>query len=159
MKENQQFKTIDLVTVVALLVSALGLTGWIMSKNFIQPDVAKAKLDAQILASQLISGGLHSLSKTSPKNRLEAERALASASKKIDVLGLQGKISHDPWGEPFHYRFVSSGKNAKTYVVVWSSGPNKRPETKDTEIHVNEAGVLVNAHFAGDDLGYTREVR
>ena len=135
MKENQQFNTIDSVSVLALVTGVVVLIGTIVSNAMTDRKEDRAKIRSEQLAMQILVGGYKSLSDS---KEITSERDLASAEK-LD-LRPDGRIGMDPWGRPYHYSMTLS-EDARLKVFVYSYGPNGEKETME--------GFRV----AGDDIG------
>lgn len=150
-KQFQQFKTLDVISVFALLGVVLAVVGHVFWSNMGDKKHAFAKKDMESLSGQLLAGGLNSL--PSAKN----ERSIASVpSLQIEKMGSEGKIGKDPWGEAFHYKVLHSKQ--KSYVVVISGGPDRQMQTDYTTIDIGPSGHVLGAKFLSDDVGYVRKV-
>jgi len=146
MEEKQGFTTFDTFSVVGLVVGVGMLVFSIVSSAMTSQNAVKAEVESQRIALQILGGGLqYSSSSAEP----QAVRGPANLS---DGLEVKGRMGIDPWGEPYYYR-VYSDVNGKKSVVVFSAGPDQKPDTNDNNFIVNSDGALVSAIFIGDDIG------
>jgi hypothetical protein len=154
MLENQQFKTTDAIVMMALLLSAAVVAGRIISSATSDSSVKMAHLQTQKIASQILSGRLEVIQ--SVRTSVE-DRKIASVDgekiRPLELLGPSGIISQDPWGQPLAYR-IWSGANGKTIAIVWSTGPDQRSDTSESDLSRQEKKMsLDGVHFGGDDIG------
>ena len=120
--KNQQFKTIDMVVLILMMVTLGGVTMGIIKHNQSQDPKAQAMRMAENISSQLLNldrkkfhtGGIDEEWKG---------RKPSSTSKMIKAvrLGPEGTIGQDPWGRPFLYRFVEHRPGHWTHLIVWST--------------------------------------
>jgi type II secretory pathway pseudopilin PulG len=85
-------------------------------------------------------------------------RGPASIESSINHLTLdQGQIGMDLWDHPYQYRLLKGADNQPSKILVWSLGPNGKPETSDETIESNRDHT--NPQFSGDDLGIMLTVK
>ncbi|MNL21352.1 hypothetical protein D3C87_1426390 [compost metagenome] len=76
---------------------------------------------------------------------------MPASAAPAEPLRTTGTMGTDPWGQPYHYRILSSSDAPKVRILVWSAGPNQKVETNALE---DEGQVLSHQpSYAGDDLG------
>lgn len=154
MLENQQFKTLDAIMMMVLLVAAAVVAGRLVSNATSDSSVKTAQLQAEKIASQILSGKLEVVQSNTA---VAGDRKIASIGNEkirpLDLLGPSGMISQDPWGQPLSYR-IWSAPNGKTIAIVWSSGPDKRSETSEVQLSRQEKkSSFEDVQFGGDDIG------
>lgn len=123
--KKQQFKTVDMVIVITVLVALGGVGIGIVRHNHTPDPTSRVQRMAENISSQLLNldrKKFHS----SLANASSGERDPSSdAQKSRSVrLGPEGIIGEDPWGQPFEYRFVEDSKGHWTHLIVWSRGPD-----------------------------------
>ncbi|MEQ1875841.1 MAG: hypothetical protein ABL958_04285 [Bdellovibrionia bacterium] len=84
---------------------------------------------------------------TSPLNA--TSRGPASEEQRLSSL--------DPWGKPYMARLMRNPYGIPTHLVIWSGGPNGRPDTASVESSAKVGAMAVI--FDGDDLGFITSVR
>jgi hypothetical protein len=123
--ENQTFKTLDVLFVFAVMVGIGFLVTSIVSQSQTQSPEDQARRMAENISAQLMN--------LSPSQLKLQDSAVGAGSRGpasvgptpgAHKLGPEGQIGVDPWGRPFHYRFVEDPKGAWSHLVVWSRGPD-----------------------------------
>lgn len=138
-EQNQVVKSLGVISTLLLLIvcGLIMAPVWNGSPN---ENDEKAMRRAEGLAYQVMD-----IHKAAQKN----SRTPASSSN-------DGHIGMDPWGQPYRYRVLknvakTTNENPKYNVVVWSSGPNKRADTRDANLDSDRDDF--DAKFDGDDVG------
>jgi len=129
-KENQHFRSDDLLLSVGAIFLMLSLTIPIMNRSVEGEKIHKAKREIRYMSVELMTS--HSTFGRDPASvwpQVEAESHL------------------DPWGEPYMVHVLRDEKGSETHLLVWSLGPNRR---LDSDFHDKKIGAI---NFQGDDLG------
>jgi hypothetical protein len=155
-KKKQGFTTFDTVMVLALGLTALGISTSIITDSLRDDRSERAKYGAEALAHQIASGGLAEI-KNNAKPESSTNRGPASVeiSAEASLLDLyEGELGKDPWGQPYHYKLVRSTAGRALRIVVWSDGADKKADNalSDNDIALNIRPERV--HFNGDDVGF-----
>jgi hypothetical protein len=151
-KENQQFTTLDTISVISLVCGVLVLVGSILSNSLIDRRESRAMLRTEQLAVQILAGGYKFMHEDS---RLFGVNRVIASQPKVDIRP-EGRIGMDPWGSPYYYRVIEDIRG-DTFALVYSSGPNKKRESSDEIIAKEDdikRGVL---RLKGDDIGSLRK--
>jgi type II secretory pathway pseudopilin PulG len=126
-QKNQSFRTVDLLIVVSLVATVGVIIAVVFSQTLRDNRAERAQAVAESLALQLKDLNLRS------QGSVLGKRGPASAeSSNVELMS--GKISRDPWGQPFNYSIRQSNQGEhneggpKARVFVWSAGPNGEPE-------------------------------
>jgi hypothetical protein len=126
-KLNQGFSTFDFLTMMASLVVIVGISAPILKKNLETGNIEKAQVDARKIASELLySKDTEHLRLASGSAKPEASgRGVASVGlvAKNDEANWAGSIGKDPWGNPYHFKFLRNENGMPVEVKVWSEGP------------------------------------
>lgn len=69
----------------------------------------------------------------------------------------QGLSALDPWGNPYQAKLLRNPYGIPTHLVIWSGGPNGRPDTASVESGARIGAMAVV--FDGDDIGYITSIR
>jgi hypothetical protein len=147
MEEKQSFTTFDTFSVVGLVLGVGLLVFSIVTNAMTSQNGVKAEIEAQRLALQIMGGGLQYTNAN-----LDSRDVRGPANIVAEGLEVRGRLGMDPWGQPYYYR-VYTETDGKKSVVVYSSGPDQRPETDESKFAINADGHLLNAGFLGDDIG------
>lgn len=158
----QQFKTIDISSLLILMLFTFALIWKLVQNKGDDPEIKRAIASAESLSLQLVAGGLGSLRPEDlSRDRQPAANQSQELKRSIEVFGKTGKLSLDPWGQPYRYSFVADSLDvSKTYVWVWSEGPNRQNETNYEELgRVDLISWEKSKKLNGDDIGYVRIVK
>ncbi len=146
--KNQQFKTIDMVILIVMLVALGGVSLGIIRHSRSQDPASQVLRMAENISSQLLNldrKKFHShLGNLSLGERVPSSSAQKNRSFR---LGSEGVIGEDPWGQPFEYRFIEDSKGQWTYLIVWSKGPDN-VATKPISEWTND--FLVTQNYTND---------
>lgn len=143
-QKNQHFGTLDLIMLVVLCGTVSSVVGASVAGLLHDDRPSRARASAESLAYQIHQQ--HDSALPAPS---AGGRAPASVE---DVPPLtDGQIGKDPWGQPFNYTVLGNPTAPNSTVVVWSSGPNGKLESKIDEIGRSGSGTT---HFRGDDIGF-----
>lgn len=139
---------------MGLMLVAAVIAGRIISSATSDSSIKTAKLQTEKIASQILSGKLDFVQRGAAT---ASDRKFASVQgekiRPLDLLGPSGVISMDPWGNPLAYR-IWTGTSGKTIAVVWSTGPDQRSDTSESELSRQEKrAAFQDIHFGGDDIG------
>ncbi len=151
-ERKQGFTTFDTLMVLALGITALGISSSIISDSLRDDRPERAQFGAEALAHQIASGGLAEM-----KNDAEVESSTnrGPASVSSGALNLyEGLLGKDPWGQPFHYKLVRANDGRASRIVVWSDGADKKSDNalSDSDIALNLSSDDIR--FQGDDVGF-----
>lgn len=170
-QNNQQFRTLDLFVMVALVGAVTASIGSVVSDVFRDQRPERARSTAEVLARQLEYQ--HRVSMTSPLSHSDSEsddesaspntgRMPASDGSESETSDLSvtvltgGEIGRDPWGRPYRYRVYPGREAGVQHVFVWSDGPNQVPESVETieKALAETIEQQSELQFKGDDIGY-----
>lgn len=155
--KKHRFRSIDVVIVTLLIVFIVGSGIAIVQHKSTQDPKDLALRMAENISSQLLNldrkkfhTGVDNASKNQrrPSGESEAQQAYR--------LGSEGTIGHDPWGQPFQYRFVEGEKGQWSHLIVWSAGPDSRLEKAISEWSTRELVGFRSGQqqvHMGDDVG------
>ena len=159
-KKNQKFGTSDLVTLIALAGLAITIT-WTIIQDALRDDrPERARLGAEALAHQMVTGGFSLIDSANADDpSTGGNRAVASdpkaASGNAPTLSLfEGTLGRDPWGKAYRYKLLRSSEGSPLRILVWSDGPNTKPDTQVDDFAVASSGVGGSFRFSGDDIGF-----
>ncbi len=147
-KEKQDLKSSSMLILFCLVGLSMAIIAIPWKRGGSDGASAKALQRAEIVGYQLVqlyreaSKNIHDSAKTA--------RGPASAGPSIADLRTTGTMGTDDWGQPFHYRILST-EQSKLRVLIWSSGPDKSVQT--AELENEDIQLPVQPTFAGDDLG------
>jgi len=156
-QEKQEFTAKDVLGVFTSLVVLLAV-GLVMARHASDDyKVLGAERAMVKLSRQLISHG-KSIDRVKDTELASASRGLASVDpgpgkSPLESLGFEGKISQDPWGQPYHYKVFQKGSELYG-VAIWSNGPNTILEVSESDILQAESGRVVRILKSGDDLSH-----
>lgn len=145
-EKNQTFTSLDVVTVLSLVIAVLSVAGAVMASVAIDSSAVQAKLGAEKLANQILLGGFESYK--SPGDQRKPASNMTT-EQRLKLLGNSGTLSRDPWGMPYQYRIGTDARGRKV-AVVWSAGENRK---LDTDLQTDDKGNFLRFEFAEDDLG------
>jgi hypothetical protein len=152
-KEIQQFKSFDVISLCALSAAIFACVSIILAQSVGDKEADRAKYHAARLTQQILSNGTSIVdSGGAMADGLRNPASAAKATTSLDLIGYQGRISKDPWGEAYHYQVLHTGSRIHA-VAVWSSGPNKKSDTDRADFSYNENGRVLVGVFRGDDVG------
>ncbi len=147
-EEKRIFTTFDTFSVVGL-VAGVGLLVFSMVSNAMNSQSnVKAQIETQRLALQIVSGSYQTQTIGGTKNSLRGP----ASSTQGEGLAAQGRLGADPWGEPYYYRTYTD-LTGKKVSVVFSAGPDMKPQTDESSLITDSEGHLLEARFQGDDIG------
>lgn len=145
--ENQSLRTFDIISLFFLLFLVSCSIGFVLSRRGDASKLSRAEIDMKHLSHQILDEGLTPLGSRSP--------ASANNTKNIEKpsLDMEGRIAKDPWGHAYYYKVIN-GETGAMAVVVWSSGPDGVPETRDWDLRLGSGKDAVAINYRGDDMGY-----
>ncbi len=138
--ENQTLRTFDLISLFILLFLVSCSIYFVLSRRSDASRMERAQAEMKHLSHQILDEGLKPL------------RGPASVASQPS-LGPEGRISRDPWGHPYYYKVLSSD-DGKNRVIVWSSGPDGVPETREWDFRLGSEKSALAINYRGDDVGY-----
>ena len=144
---KQDFKSYDLILGCALMAAIFGILTVMMARSIGDKSSDRAKYHASRLTQQILSNGMND-----PNFRNPATVNSKKNIRAIDILGEEGRISKDPWGEAYYYK-VFQNEDQIVAVAVWSGGPDGKADTKSDELKFQSGDRLVLGYFRGDDVG------
>jgi hypothetical protein len=121
-KKNQGFSTFDFLTMSVSLAAIFAVVLPIIKKNLEIGNIDKAQREARNLAFELIHNDKYQQLRVGSYHVQEQSREIASTPENTQWEGESGK---DPWGNPYHFRFLRNEKGMPVQIVVWSRGPEK----------------------------------
>lgn len=154
MKENQEFKSTSLLLVLGLSALCLGVVTIPWNNHIQSKSAVLAVQKAEVAGYQIAQ-----LYREATKSKVvlgQNGRSPASIGTKSLELRETGTVGRDPWGEPYHYRFLSSEEN-QVKVLVWSAGPNQKVDTLDLDDE--DKKIAGQPEYQGDDIGVVLTVR
>lgn len=153
-KEKQELKSSGVLVLLSLMGLSLAIIATPWNRQEEDPHVETAHKKAMAVGYQVAqiyreaaASTLHSSKKAGRNPASIADGGEIS----LDNVRVTGTMGTDPWGQPFHYRILSSEKSGHVRVLIWSSGPNKKVETAylgNDKVPIKEQPVYV-----GDDMG------
>jgi hypothetical protein len=151
-QRKQGFTSFDTLMVLALGLTAVGISSSIIMDSLRDDRSERAQFGAEALAHQIASGGMAEM-----KNDAQVETSTnrGPASVPSSSLNLyEGELGKDPWGQPFHYKVVRSQDGRASRILVWSNGADQKTENNfsDSDIALNLSSGDI--HFKGDDVGF-----
>ncbi|WP_413586020.1 hypothetical protein [Bdellovibrio sp. HCB274] len=154
-EKKQEFKSSGVLTLLGLVgfSATIIASPWNQSSQDVQTKAALQK--AEVVGYQVVqiyreATKVSATPKVASGGRLPA--SVAPVSEPMDSLRETGTMGTDPWGQPYHYRVLPSAEhNSNIRIVVWSSGPNSKVESKDLENE--EMKIVGQPSFGGDDVG------
>lgn len=141
--ENQAVRTFDVLSLFLLIFLVSCSVFFVLSRRGDASKSEKALVDMKTLSHQILDQGL----------RPVPDRSVASSEPKEAHLDMDGRISKDPWGHPYYYKVVIEESGALG-VVVWSSGPDGIPETRDWDLRIGSGRGSLAINYRGDDMGF-----
>lgn len=157
--EKQHFSSSGLLSLVGLMAVAIGIISTPWNRELQDQRIETARQKAEVVGYQ-VAQIYHEASKTEGSLGGSSSRNPASVDGEgglsLENLRSSGTMGMDPWGEPYRYRILSTEKSGSIRVLVWSSGPNKRVETKNLENE--DVSVQGQPIYSGDDMGVVLSV-
>ena len=158
-KSKQQLKGFDLLSMLLLVGTVVTISGGIISRELEDVNQSMGLNEAQNLAFQLAHGGFQAHVSNSRGPASIGENS-ASHKPSLGIFQRAGVIGKDPWGQTYHYKLLKSpGEIGSSYVVVWSSGPNKEKETFGENLELDLGETVADIQFRGDDFGYIHSLK
>lgn len=148
-KVLRNFKTTDLVLMMALLIVVASVSGAIVSEAFedLRPHLARLEVERLALSLSQSEMGREKISQL-PAELFESPQVIEGVRVPSSIKeSFATEISKDPWGTPYRYRILKS-QNGKVKVMVLSAGANKKFES---DFFQNET---FSKPFSGDDVGF-----
>lgn len=153
-KEKHEFKTSGVLLLLGLVVLSAAMIAVPWNRRTQDSRVKAARQKAEVVGYQVVQIYRESIEVSVSGDTKPLGRGLASVQESnsfLQNLKNEGTMGIDPWGEPYHYRLLSSDKTGFMRVLVWSSGPNKKMETIES---VSEDMVQIGQPvYSGDDIG------
>lgn len=152
-EQKQEFKSSGVLTLLGLvaLSTAIIAAPWNRQHQDSQVDLALQK--AEVVGYQVVQI-YREAAKSTGAASINGGRAPASEVRGLlssADLRTTGTMGSDPWGQPYHFRILSSDSPKSMRILVWSSGPNRKSESPDLE---DEAKRLpTQPVYSGDDMG------
>lgn len=150
-EQNQEFKSTSVLLLIGLLALTLVIIAIPWNQQIRDNGVQAALHKAEVVGYQVVQiyrEALVSNSTDEASTRLPASVESARLSDSIRTTGTMGL---DPWGSAYHYRILSADPTGNVRILVWSSGPNKKVETK--YLTDEESLLETQPVYDGDDLG------
>jgi hypothetical protein len=141
-KENQQFNTFDILSMVLCFMMVISIGGVVFRSHLNQQKASIAKTDVENLAQELIM-----------------KPVISSQESSSRIPASEGNSALDPWGVAYKYSVIKNSYGLPIYVVVLSSGPDGSFQTEVAENMETSQAQIENVHFKGDDIGYIKSFR
>lgn len=143
-EQNQMLRTLDLLSLFFLLFIVGCSIAFVLSRRGDHSRAERAVGEMRLLSAQILD------------QSMSASRSLASTEKPALSLHPEGRISKDPWGHPYYYRVLQK-EGGHLGVIVWSSGPDGIPETREWDLRMGSGRGALAINYRGDDMGYFAE--
>lgn len=147
-KENQDLKSSSMLALFCLVGVSFVIIATPWNRGSVDNRSEKALQRAEIVGYQLVQ--LYREASKNIHTNGKSARGPASVGPEITDLRTIGTIGTDEWGQPYHYRILSTDQS-KLRVLIWSSGPDRSIQT--AELETEETQLPAQPTFAGDDLG------
>ena len=157
--ENRELRSSGVITLLGLVaLSALIVaTPW---NRAIQGQGSEEALQkAEVVGYQVVQIYREAAKNRAPSVTLASARGPASVAPQSDELASMirttGTMGTDPWGQPYHFRILSSNAS-KIRILVWSTGPNRKIETSNLDDE--NVQLSFQPTYQGDDIGVVLSV-
>ncbi|QLY25662.1 hypothetical protein [Bdellovibrio sp. KM01] len=154
-EKNQEFKSSGVLTLLGLVGFSATIIASPWNQSAQDSETKAALQKAEVVGYQVVQIYREATKVSAAPKVASGGRSPASISPKvdgIDSLRSTGTMGTDPWGQPYHYRVLPNAeKNSNIRIVVWSSGPNIKVESKDLENE--DTKISGQPNFSGDDVG------
>jgi hypothetical protein len=122
-------------------------------------NIDAAQEQAERIAFSLLQDGgqkIRMATIESPSRALkQGERNIASITSTLTTpVEWSGKLGKDPWGNPFHFRFLKNKLGAPVQIVVWSDGPSKK--AKEPVVLMSSSSGVEELDFDKSDVVVTK---
>ncbi|MEK2643861.1 hypothetical protein [Bdellovibrio sp. BCCA] len=153
-EEKQEFKSSGVLALLGLVGFSTAIIATPWNRQMQDSRIETARQKAEVVGYQVVQiyreaskSHLHS-NKVTGRNPASVEE-----SKGINPENLRstGTMGIDPWGQPYHYRILSTDSLGRVRILVWSAGPNQKIETADLDNE--DAAVKEQPVYSGDDMG------
>ena len=158
----QQHTLQSAVIVVSLFSLAVWVFISIILNNVEDKGIVHATLDAESISAQILVSGLKYL----PHNYKGQMRLPSSEGESVQdvekrvILGYEGKLGKDPWGQSYNYKVIMKDENSSSgLIAVWSSGTNQSDDTKTKDLKYIANAYFLKQFFRGDDIGHIRRIQ
>ena len=146
LKSIRGFSSFDFLTLVTSVTAVAAISGPIIHRNIQSGNLNAAERNMKKLAFEIAQIG--------PRPSLDpSSRAPASQGAADEQILTQA----DPWGRPYHLKYLRNSYGIPTHLVIWSLGPNGSQDTHSIES--NAKGGAQAVIFEGDDVGYVTTIR
>lgn len=154
-EKKQEFKSSGVLTLLGLVGFSVMIIAAPWNRQYQDSDVDAALQKAEVVGYQVVQIYREASKSAAVSADRNGGRGRTPASinpeGNLENLRTTGTMGTDPWGQPYHYRILSAEKSKPMRILVWSDGPNKKPETPDLD---NEAKKISSQPvFSGDDVG------
>ena len=157
--ENRELRSSGVLTLLGLVtLSALIVaTPW---NRAIQGQGSEEALQkAEVVGYQVVQIYREAAKNRAPGVTLASARGPASVAPSTDdmanMIRTTGTMGTDPWGQPYHFRILSSNAS-KIRILVWSTGPNGKIETSNLDDE--NIQLSFQPSYQGDDIGVVLSV-
>lgn len=152
--KKREFRSSSILGLSGLLTLSAAMIAVPWNRQFQDSRVQAARQKAEVVGYQLVQIYRESIKVSLPSDKGSSRGPASVQSPNQDPsrnLRSVGTMGVDPWGEPYHYRILSTGRDGSMRILVWSPGPNKKTETSKLE---NESVALMGQpDYSGDDIG------
>jgi hypothetical protein len=157
--ENQELRSSGVITLLGLVgLSALIIaTPW--NRSLTGQGSEEALQKAEVVGYQVVQiyreAAKNREAITAPAKARGPASVQASGDDLSSLIRTTGTMGSDPWGQPYHFRILSSN-SAKIRILVWSAGPNGKVETP--KLDDENAQPSFQPAYSGDDVGLVLSV-
>lgn len=143
-EQNQILRTLDLLSLFFLLFVVGCSIAFVLSRRGDHSKAERALNEMRLLSAQILD------------QSVSTSRSIASTEKSLLAMQPEGRISKDPWGHPYYYRVLQQ-ETGHVGVIVWSSGPDGVPETREWDLRMGSGRGALAINYRGDDIGHLAE--
>lgn len=145
-KLNQGLKSFDVLVMAFSVLLVCGISVPIIDKTFEGEHIDQAKRETEKLAKDLVSseGKTLRIASSANFNSEKNSRSIASVGISSPEKSWEGNFGKDPWGKPYHFRFLKNKRGAPVQIVVWSDGPSQHPHVADIKLSYTNGVEEIN---------------
>lgn len=145
-EQKQALRSSGVLSFFGLLIAITAIIATPWNRQMKSSDIDLARQKAEVLGYQVAQIYREATNqKEVPGNNSQGRLPASESFRSTGTMGA------DPWGEPYYYRIIQTGRADTIRVLVWSSGPNKKVET--TVLQDEDAPIKNQPVYLGDDMG------
>jgi len=159
-QEKRELRSSGVITLLGLvgLSAMIVATPWNRALQGQGSEEALQK--AEVVGYQVVQIYREAAKNRAPSTMLASSRGPASvapsnADDLPSLIRTTGTMGTDPWGQPYHFRILSSSAS-KIRILVWSTGPNGKVETSNLDDE--NVQLSFQPAYLGDDVGVVLSV-